>query len=209
MADEKPQSSSSDKARGSKRRYFRRNRKGKKSDSRAEQSPEVTAEKPGEGAVSGAAEKKGPPRKKRRPRSRRSGSRQRSQVETTQTQEQEPEREYEEPTSVYVYTYVVRPDYRDMVSDYRSEPHFQQSEENEQITSSTMERLQEEINAQLDDHFLRASAPARPKVTSYDEFADDEDQDDEDLDDEDLYGDDLDQADLLDENSTGSNPSTG
>jgi hypothetical protein len=196
MADEKSQSSSSDKSRGDKRRYFRRRRKGKKVDGRPEQSPEATAAKLGEESrsVAGAAERQEPSRKKRRPRNRRTSRRQRSQVVVPQEQEQEPEPEYQEPTSVYVYTYVVRPAYRDMISDYRPEPLFQPQDDHEPITSMAMERLQAEINAQLDEHFNRAQEAARPALHLSDALGVDDNGEEfyaEDLYDEDLYDEDL------------------
>jgi hypothetical protein len=130
-------------------------------------------------AQNSSAERKAPLRKKRRPRNRRSGSRQRQQTELAPEVMQEPEFKYEEPTFVYIYTYTVRPAYRDYVSDYRSESSFGGSSGDHQpIQSSTMEHLLKEINAQLDEQLLAKDRPAKPIVHPFDEDEDEDDGDD-------------------------------
>ncbi len=137
MADEKsPNSSGDGKAAegGSKRRYFRqRRRKGKSGEKRTNEQAAPTAQAGGKEA---SPERKpnqrnnpGNPNnntKKRRSR-RRNGRDRQPQVETPSVVNQEPEPTYHEPSSVYVYTYIVRPAYRDSMSDYRPETSFLQS----------------------------------------------------------------------------------
>lgn len=123
------------------RRYFRRRKKGAK----AEESVAPTAPKP-------------------KPKSRRRGGRRRSRsrrerelpiaVEPVEVEEvlPEPETSADEDVSVFVYTYVVRAQYRDAYSDYRSE-HSLGEGHYETAHTRIMAQVTDEIQARVEAHF--------------------------------------------------------
>lgn len=160
MADEKPQKSSDGKQNeeGSKRRYFRRRRRKNRSGDKRNEQTQSESRSSGKDTSS---ERKSSRSSKRRRSRRRSNRERQAQVETTPEVSQEPDPDYEEPSSVYVYTYIVRPAYRDSISDYRPESLFlQSSKESDTFQPIGMEHLKSEINAQLDLQFQ--VAPEEP-----------------------------------------------
>jgi hypothetical protein len=177
MADEQRQESSDSREKSGKRRYFRRRNKNKKPRSGEQTSIEGVAKVKKSGAAA-TGERKGAPNKKRRSRRRRS-SRRTNQQNTMPELIQEPERPYEEPTSVYIYTHIVRPAYRDAISDYRPETSFQQSDDHGSFLSGNIELLTKEIREQLDRQFKVESndSPAVKKNIEIDEFDEDEEID--------------------------------
>src|SRR5690606_16695319 len=100
----------------------------------------------------------------------------------------ETEQPYEEPISVYVYTHVVRPAYRDVVSEYRTDTMFQQNSEPGVFRSGNIELLTKEIREQLDRQFAVTSEALSAPKKSYETFDHegyDEDEDFADYDEED------------------------
>jgi hypothetical protein len=94
----------------------------------------------------------------------------------------EPETAYEDPISVFVYTHVIRPAYRDMISDFRSESSFLQDEERDASTFNAGSLLTPEIKEQIEQLFriggdLTKEPAAKPKIDYPDDW-DDEDWDD-------------------------------
>lgn len=197
MADEQPKQDNSgaggDKQKTGKRRYFRRRRtKGKKPDQQrpAQQGTNEAAPAPaksekrknapqsdrqGGSGNSGSAGPGG--NKKRRSRRRRTSRRSGQQPEVTQ-RIQEPETPYEEPTSVYVYTHVLRPDYRDSMSDYRPEMSYFSGESHQESAVPAVV-LTRDILEQLDHFFVvQEQGGEPPRRIEYNEadWADDDDE---------------------------------
>jgi hypothetical protein len=90
---------------------------------------------------------------------------------------QEPETPYEEPTSVYVYTHVLRPDYRDSMSDYRPEMSYFSGESHQESAVPAV-TLTRDILEQLDHFFVvQEQGGEPPRRIEYNEadWADDDD----------------------------------
>ncbi len=90
---------------------------------------------------------------------------------------QEPETPYEEPSSVYVYTHVVRPDYRDSMSDYRPETSYF-SGESHHDPAVPIVTLSRDILEQLEHFFtVQEQGGEPPRRIEYNEadWADDDD----------------------------------
>lgn len=195
MADEQPKQDNSgagsDKQKTGKRRYFRRRRtKGKKPD---QQRPAQQGTSEAASAPAKSEKRKGAPQsdrqgggntgstgtsgnKKRRSRRRRTSRRSGQQPEVTQ-RIQEPETPYEEPTSVYVYTHVLRPDYRDSMSDYRPEMSYFSGESHQESAVPAV-TLTSDILDQLDHFFaVQEQGGEPPRRIEYNEadWADDDD----------------------------------
>jgi hypothetical protein len=152
MVDEKKPEGSSNKS--GKRRYFRRRNKNKKTEGSAEQS--TTESAPAKSTPRGgpAPDRKGsPPNKKRRSRRRRSTRRGDQPLDSRSELTREPETTYEEPISVYVYTHVIRPAYRDIVSDYRPESSFLEDGEHDSFPFNSTSLLTPEIREQIEKQF--------------------------------------------------------
>jgi hypothetical protein len=179
MVDEKKPEGSSNKS--GKRRYFRRRNKNKKTDGGAEQTTVEGA--PAKSVPRGglAPDRKGPPpNKKRRSRRRRSTRRGDQPLDSSSEMIREPETTYEEPISVYVYTHVIRPAYRDMVSDYRPESSFLEDGEHDSFPFNSTSLLTPEIREQIEKQFrLGDDLPHQPPAQSSTEGWSEEDWDDD------------------------------
>lgn len=189
MTEEKRTEGGSNKEKSGKRRYFRRRTKSKKPDKSTEQKPAEGAPAKSSPRSGPTPDRKGTPNKKRRSRRRRSSRRGSQPMDASPEAIREPEPAYEEPISVFVYTHVIRPAYRDMVSDFRSESSFLEDHERETSTFNAGSLLTQEIKDQIERLFrIGDDLPDEPVKKPV--FDANEDWDDEAWDDwEDDWGD--------------------
>jgi hypothetical protein len=173
MTDEKKSEGSGNKDKSGKRRYFRRRNKNKKTDGSAEQKQTENAPAKPASRSGSAPDRKGPPpNKKRRSRRRRSTRRGNQPGDTSAELSRDPEPTYEDPVSVFVYTHVIRPAYRDMVSDYRPESSFLEDGEHDSSTFNATSLLTPEIRDQIAQLFrigddLPSDKPAKSATADW------------------------------------------
>lgn len=180
MVDEKKPEGSSNKS--GKRRYFRRRNKNKKTDGSAEKTALESAPAKSTPRGGPAPDRKGaPPNKKRRSRRRRSTRRGEQPLDSRSEMMREPETTYEEPISVYIYTHVIRPAYRDMVSDYRPESSFLEDGEHDSFPFNSASLLTPEIREQIEKQFRIGDdlPPEKPAAKLSTENWSEEDWDDD------------------------------
>ncbi|MBX3002083.1 MAG: hypothetical protein KF893_26395 [Caldilineaceae bacterium] len=179
MADEK-KSEGGNKERSGKRRYFRRRNKPKKTEGGAEQA-QGTPAKPAPRSGQAPDRKGPPPNKKRRSRRRRSARRGNQPIDSSPELLRETESNYEEPISVFVYTHIIRPAYRDMISDYRPESSFLEDGEHDSFPFDSASLLSAEIRQQIENQFRLGDQPLleKPVVKISDEGWSEEGWDDD------------------------------
>jgi hypothetical protein len=160
MADENKSEGGGNKERSGKRRYFRRRNKPKKAEGSAEQTQAQGAQAKPAPRSGQAPDRKGPPpNKKRRSRRRRSTQRGNQPSNSGPELMGETESSYAEPISVFVYTHVIRPAYRDMVSDYRPESSFLEDGEHDSFPFDSAALLSPEIRQQIEHQFRIGNQP--------------------------------------------------